>query len=301
VRKLGDASRTAHLRALPGAAELLTLVEADLLAPDAGAAFASAFAGARVVFHTACPFVVTAKAAELGEAHFVEPAVQGTLRVLDAVAAAGGVARVVLTSSTAAIFKKNVEEGHVYDERTWNDPEELKTRKMWYSIAKTLQERAAWEWMEAKKPAFSLVAINPTMIAGKARQPTLNASLENVADLCNGSRATVQNFNMPWVHVEDVAAAHIAAGETPAASGRYMMLSVWRPLTEAASAIAALNLPGLKVPVALEDGAVPAPLGKFDSSRVERELLGGRRMRGLEECMRDSVLSLIAMGHLPSA
>ena len=64
----------------------------------------------------------------------MQPAVQGTLRVLAAAAAAGGVARVVLTSSTAAIFKKNVEEGHVYAEATWNDPEKLKTRKMWYSI-----------------------------------------------------------------------------------------------------------------------------------------------------------------------
>ena len=76
---------------------------------------------------------------------------------------------------------------------------------MWYSIAKTKQERAAWAWMESEKPAFDLVSINPTMIAGPARQAYLNASLENVRDLANGSSPVVANFNMPWVHVADVA------------------------------------------------------------------------------------------------
>lgn len=110
--------RGRRLRALPGAAERLKLVEADLLGgPASLAAFTAAFSGSRVVFHTACPFVVTARAAELGEEFFVEPAVQGTLRVLEAAAAVGSVARVVLTSSTAAILEKDVPEGHVYDER----------------------------------------------------------------------------------------------------------------------------------------------------------------------------------------
>ena len=301
VRSLTDVTRVAHLRALPGATELLVLHEADLLGGEsAGAAFAAAFAGARVVMHTACPFVVTAKAAELGEAYFVDPAVQGTLRVLEAAARTSGVARVVLTSSTAAIFKKNVPVGHVYDESSWNDVEELATRKMWYSIAKTRQERAAWAWMAEQARPFDLVALNPTMVAGgPARQPTLNASLENVRDLADGSKAHVANFCMPWVHVQDVAEAHIAAAEKPAAGGRrYMLLASWRPLTESAAAIASLQRPGLRVALTLEDGQVAAQPGLFDSSRVETELLG-RKLRGLDECMRDAVDALIAHGHLP--
>jgi nucleoside-diphosphate-sugar epimerase len=191
VRSLAKA---AHLQALPGAAERLALFEADLLGD--GAAFDPAIAGARVVFHTACPFVVTARAAELGESFFVQPAVKGTEAVLAACARAGGGAlrRVVLTSSCAAIFKKNVPPEHVYDEGTWNDPEELATRKMWYSIGKTLQERAAWAFMDAQKPSWDLVAINPCMVAGPARQPALNASLENVLDLLNGAKEKVPNF-----------------------------------------------------------------------------------------------------------
>jgi nucleoside-diphosphate-sugar epimerase len=115
-------AKAAHLQILPGAAERLVLFEADLLGD--GTAFDAAVAGCRVVFHTACPFIVTARAAELGESFFVQPAVKGTEAVLAACARAGGASlrRVVLTSSCAAIFKKNVPADHVYDEGTWNDP-----------------------------------------------------------------------------------------------------------------------------------------------------------------------------------
>ena len=190
-------SRTAHLLALPGAEARLKLFEADLGGPPA--AFTAAAAGCNVVFHTACPFVYSGRAAALGEEYFVAPAVKGTEAVLAACRDAGSVTRVVMTSSCAAIFKKNVPEGHVYDEDSWNDPEELATRKMYYSIGKTKQERAAWAWVEAEKPAFSLVCINPCMVAGGARQPVLNASQENMADLCSGAKALIPNMNMPWV------------------------------------------------------------------------------------------------------
>lgn len=306
VRSTSDESKLAHLRALPGAAELLHLVEADLLGVSSVAAFTAAFTafgGSRVVFHTACPFVVTSRAAALGAEFFVKPAVEGTIAVLEAAAAAGSVQRVVLTSSTAAILKRLVPEGFVYDESSWNDVDELATRKMWYSIAKTKQERAAWDWLAARAspPPFSLVAICPTMVAGPARQPTLNASLENVRDICDGSRAAQPNMNMHWVHVRDVVEAHVAAAERPEASGRYMLLATWRPLTEAAAAIDAMKVPGLSAALVADipAGGSPAPLSLFDSSRVERELLGGRKLRGLAECMEDSVRSLLTHGHLP--
>lgn len=228
---------------------------------------------------------------------------EGTLAVLAAARAAGTARRVVLTSSTAAILKRLVPDGHVYNEASWNDVEELAQRKLWYSIAKTKQERAAWDWVEAEKPGFDLVAICPTMIAGPTRTPVLNASLENVRDLCDGSSPKIRNFNMPWIHVSDVAEAHVAAADTPAASGRYMLLACWEPLAHACAAIGALGIPGLTVAteVDLAPGEAPAPLSAFDSSRVERELLGGRKLLGLERCMRDSVESLIAWGHLKAA
>lgn len=313
VRSLADPTRTEHLLRLPGAAESLHLFEADLITNVAG--FAKAFVGCSVIFHAACPFHLAGTAEPLGEEYFVEPAVKGTVAILETARAGKIAIRVVLTSSTAAIFKRLVEvrgadsaaqssliyraalvqPDYVYDEACWNDPEELATRKLWYSIAKTKQERAAWAWMEEHKPAFSLVSINPTMIAGAARQPSLNASLEAVRDLF--SPAPVKNINMPWVHVKDVAEGHIAAAEKPSASGRYMMVAKFSPLSESAAVVKACGVRGLPVATEIAAGLVPAPVNPFDSSRVERELLG-RPLRGLEEIMWDSVASLLEWGHI---
>lgn len=107
-------AKAAHLQLIPGAAERLTLFEAELLGPSA--AFDPAFVGCSVVFHTACPFIVTARAAPLGEEFFVGPAVKGTESVLEACGRTPGLRRVVLTSSCAAIFKRLVPADHVYTE-----------------------------------------------------------------------------------------------------------------------------------------------------------------------------------------
>ena len=196
VRSVVDPEKTAHLVSLPGAAERLTLFAADVL--DGEAAFAAAFAGCTTVFHTACPFVPMGRAKALGEDYFSAPAVEGTLNVLRAAETAGSVRRVVMTSSTAAIFKRLVEPGHVYDEASWNDVEELKTREMWYSIGKTRQEQAAWEYMRAAPRKFDVVCINPTMVAGAMRQPGLNASNETVLEYVNSSKTKIPNACMPW-------------------------------------------------------------------------------------------------------
>ena len=99
------------------------------------------------------------------------------------------------------------------------------------------------------------------------------------------------------VHVKDVAAAHIAAAETPAAGGqRYMMIAWWGHLAEQCAALrkAAPGLKGIPSEVDLKEGeAMAAPKGQ-DSSKVTHEL--GIQLRGLEECMADSVASLIEHG-----
>ena len=103
----------------------------------------------------------------------------------------------------------------------------------------------------------------------------------------------------------DVAAAHIAAAERPEASGRYMMIAWWGHLKDQCASIAK-QFPELAaagaVPseVDLAAGAACATPGLQNSSRVTRELLGAP-LRGLDECMRDSVQSLIDHGLVPAA
>ena len=71
----------------------------------------------------------------------------GTLNVLRSARRAGGVRRVVLTSSTAAIlpFHPPADAGRVWNEDSWNLDTTLSDNA--YRYSKTLAEQAAWVWM----------------------------------------------------------------------------------------------------------------------------------------------------------
>ena len=96
VRDLTDQRKLAPLRQLPGAAERLLLVRADLLDDDPFGLHVDV----DVVMHLASPYRLTVKNPQRD---LVDPAVQGTLVLLRAAAKSASVRRVVLTSSFAAV------------------------------------------------------------------------------------------------------------------------------------------------------------------------------------------------------
>lgn len=214
VRSLLKEKELQPLRDLPGAAERLELVEADLLTEGA---FDGPVAGIDAVIHTASPYVLNATDPQ---ADLVEPAVKGTRNVLSAAANVPSIRRVVLTSSMAAITDEPDSE-HVLTERDWNGKSSLDRNPYYYS--KTLAERAAWDFVEAQRPAFDLVVINPFLVIGPSLVPALNTSNQVFVDLLNGTYPGVMNLTWGFVDVRDVAAAHVRAVETPAAQGRYIV------------------------------------------------------------------------------
>lgn len=112
VRDASKEKAPAHLHALPGAAERLELVTADLLQDGA---FDRAAEGCEYVVHMASPYVLDAKDPQKD---LVDPAVKGTRNVLESCAKAR-VKRVVLTSSMAAITDEPESE-RVLTEADWN-------------------------------------------------------------------------------------------------------------------------------------------------------------------------------------
>ena len=138
VRNLTDAGKTQHLKEL---FPELELYEADLL--DDGS-FLECCKGARFVFHVASPFQYVA---EDPERDIVEPAVKGTMNVLRCARLAGGVRRVVLTSSTASVITLNPpsDPSWQWSEDDWNTDTTLEDNP--YRYSKTLAEQAAWLWM----------------------------------------------------------------------------------------------------------------------------------------------------------
>jgi dihydroflavonol-4-reductase len=212
VRRVASAD---HLRALPGAAERLELVEADL---TVAGSFEPAVRGCAVVFHTASPYIIQV---DDPQRDLVDPAVNGTLGVLRACAAAPEVLRVVLTSSMAAVTDEP-DASRVLTEADWNEKSTL--RRNPYYLSKTMAERAAWDFVERERPGFDLVALNPFVIMGPSLAPGLNVSNQIIADLVNGVYPGILSMTWGIVDVRDVAHAHARAAEVQSARGRYLLV-----------------------------------------------------------------------------
>jgi len=141
----------------------------------------------------------------------LDPAIKGTANVLTA-AKEAGVGRVVVTSSVAAIIPSPSWPGDVPKrEECWADVEvcnEKGVRKgfdfynlvfifvmcwcvkclcveqLWYSLSKTLAEKAVWDF--AKESGLDVVTVNPGIVLGEVIAPRLNASMLMLLRLLQG-------------------------------------------------------------------------------------------------------------------
>ncbi|XP_028787769.1 cinnamoyl-CoA reductase 1 isoform X1 [Neltuma alba] len=229
VRDPNDPRKVEHLVKLEGAKERLHLMKADLLEEGS---FDSAVEGCVGVFHTASPVVLGLHVDPQND--LIEPAVRGTLNVLRSCAKSTSLKRLVLTSSISAVMcnGKPLTSDVVLDESCFSTPdgcEQFSPEWTGYKLSKTLAEGAAWKF--AKENNIDMVTINPAMVIGPLLQPTLNASVEAILILFNGAK-TFPNKVYGWVHVKDVADAHIKAFEIPSANGRYCLAETVKHYSE---------------------------------------------------------------------
>ena len=213
VRSLKNEASLAPLTALPRATERLELVVADL---NTEGAFDAPAQDCDFVIHAASPYVLTVTDPQKD---LVDPAVEGTRRLLSACAKSPSVSRVVVTSSMAAITDEPSSD-HDLTETDWNTKSTLQRNP--YYLSKTLAEKAAWDFMERETPAFSLVVINPFMVIGPSLAPSLNTSNQIFVDILKGAYPGIMQLAWGFTDVRDVADAHVRAIETPSANGRYL-------------------------------------------------------------------------------
>jgi nucleoside-diphosphate-sugar epimerase len=285
----------------------LTFVEADLH-QDAG--WAEALAGCERVLHVASPFpeTIPKDADEL-----VVPARDGALRVLRA-ARDAGVARVVLTSSFAAVGYGHPVQALPFDETSWTNTDGDDVAP--YVKSKTLAERAAWDFLAKEGGALELAAVNPVMVFGPVLGPDFSTSILVVRRLMNGEIPGLPKLSLGAVDVRDVADLHLRAMTDPAAKGeRFLAVAgdflsmrdiariLKRRLGPAARRVPTLQLPNFLVRLAgLRDPAVKQivpELGKPKnaSSGKARRLLGWSP-RSNEEAIVAAAESLVQLGLL---
>lgn len=211
-----------HLHALdaqhPGR---LTLHRADLLGQGS---FTTAMDGCELVIHTASPFLMgTIRDAQR---QLIRPAVEGTHNVLTSVNQTESVKRVVLTSSVAAIYGDNADmRGRdCFTEADWNTTSTADHQP--YPYSKTVAEREAWAIREAQS-RWDLVTIHPSLVLGPAlTTASASGSMTTMRHFVDRSMALgAPALRLGVVDVRDVARAHIAAGYTAEAHGRYIVNS----------------------------------------------------------------------------
>jgi nucleoside-diphosphate-sugar epimerase len=223
VRDPADASKIDHLKALAETSKAqLKLYRAELM--DSGS-FDEPIQGCELVIHTASPFFITG--IKNAEEELIQPALEGTKNVLEAVNRTDAVKRVVLTSSIVAIFGDNVDKdqapGGIFTEKEWNVTSSSGHQP--YSYAKTAAEKAAWE-MAGKQDRWDLLTINPGWMLGPSLSKRKDStSIRTMIEFADGTyKRGVAEIWMGTVDVRDAASAHIKAGYTPEASGRHIVV-----------------------------------------------------------------------------
>jgi len=207
--------REAEVRAMlrvggaePG--ERVTFFAADLL-KDEG--WAEAVAGCEYVLHVASPFPATVPK---DENELIEPAVQGTLRVMRA-ARDAGVRRVVLTSSFAAIGYGQRAQEKPFTEQNWTNPKSKGLQP--YAKSKTLAEHEAWNFMGRERGGLELTVVNPVGVFGPVLGPDVSTSILLVQRLLEGAIPGCPKLHFGVVDVRDVADLHLRAMTSQAALG----------------------------------------------------------------------------------
>lgn len=273
----------------------------DIAAPGA---FDEAVKGVDGVIHTASPFQTDVQD---NERDLLQPAIKGTVGLLESVQRnAQQVKRVVVTSSFAAILDlgEGARPGHTYTERDWN-PVTYETAKdgpgaVAYCGSKTFAEKAAFEYVDTHKPNFSVATICPPMIYGPLAHEVsslnrLNTSAADVYRLMNGSLQSVPETSFfAFADVRDVAAAHLKAYENPAAAGQRYFVTSGNYTYDQICDVIREEFPQIRdrVPAQGDKGKRESPdVYKVDASKASTELK--LEMRGLRECIRDTVTSFL--------
>jgi nucleoside-diphosphate-sugar epimerase len=236
------------------------VVSADLL-DDAG--WAEAVGGCAYVLHVASPFPPSQPR---DPDELIVPARDGALRVLRA-ALDAGVARVVLTSSVAAVRNGGPPaDGSSYTEEDWTDGSNDSLTP--YTRSKTIAERAAWDLAAELGATERLAVVNPGAIIGPVLSEDRSFSLELIERLMKGAMPALPQLGFSLVDVRDVAELELLAMTAPGAAGKRLIATdrfLW--MADIAEILRErLGDDARKVPTRVAPNLLIKAVGIFDSS-----------------------------------
>ncbi|KAJ6442662.1 NAD dependent epimerase/dehydratase [Purpureocillium lavendulum] len=216
------------LQAVPAAERNLSFVVVpDLTLPGA---YDAAFAGdgdekggdaVRYVIHIASPLARDDIGPQQYESELVGPAVKGTLGMLEAARRAGGVRRIVITSSIASLMPvagRSPEDVYTADSRfeAPADVSALGSVLEAYGASKLIAFNETEAWVRREQPAFDVVNVHPSFVMGREEvHPTPKSLIAGgtnriILGVALGVKSAGPLSNMT-VHIDDVARVHVDA------------------------------------------------------------------------------------------
>lgn len=275
MRDAEDPAKAPFLRALPGAAERLTLLSADMANEGD---FDSATRGCDAVF-IACLIPVyygpsgvkaTDMDDEQGYAEIIMPTVNGCLNILRS-AAKNGVKHALICSSTSSTnpvppveYKNEVDH--------WSDPDQQCAAKKYTSATKAVMEKAAMAYCAEQDMRCCIflptLMLGPMVMPGHMQEGFM-AVLKRMVNGEKGRHDRVPNDSTSMAHIHDVASLFVNAYEKPDAQGRYFGMKESWPWRDIYAELEKL-IPDMVKPEPLAEEVKPATT--FDFTR--RDSLG---------------------------
>ncbi len=251
VRDASRTDKTSYLLAMNDAGPgNVAIFECDLHKAHEGA-FDDAFAGCAAVFHVAADIGSDPTYGERSPQHTFDMCMTATKGVLDSVARAGAVQRVVYTSSTAAVMGlgeggKDLS-GYEYQDDDWagagsyetiadrwtvTSPRSGKVHQLWtlekqpYAMGKVEAEQYAYAFADGHD--FDVVSVNPCHVLGPLLGKPHNATWQKrIGQMLSGESGHEGRPNMLWniIDVRDIAEAQRLAATSLVAKNRsrYML------------------------------------------------------------------------------
>ncbi|EJD46141.1 NAD(P)-binding protein [Auricularia subglabra TFB-10046 SS5] len=302
----GDAIRAIFDTKFPGKFELVGVDVENAEQLDAAAA------GVDGIAHVASPITILPPGAD--PQLLIGPAVNGTLNALKSATKAGTVKRVLITGSVKAVQQPH-DAPYTYSSRDWNDDAVAEVARLGreasaeskYAASKTLAERAAKEWVEKTKPAFDVTYVLPTWVLGPILQ-----QYTSLDDMFLTPRVFFDVFASPpksgaelgtsagsFIHVHDVARAHVDALTREELGGKRLIISTGSYITVQQYHDAYWSLPESerpKLPFEVAKGELPRGVHEVRDGELKYETAEnalGWSFKPIEVVVRDSLADVV--------
>lgn len=203
------------------------------------------------------------------EENMVDLEVRGAINVVEACAQTQSVEKIVFSSSlAAAIWRDDISSEKDVDEKSWSDPEFCRKLKLWYALAKTLSEQAAWALSMDRM--LKMVSINSGLVLGPS---VAQQNPQTTISYLNGAAQMYENGVLAFVDVDFVANVHIRALEDQSTCGRYLCFNHIANTEDEAVKLAHSLTPLISLP----------PRYHYEGNEVHTERLRTNKLRKLVE------------------